>query len=40
MVPKIRSILNAVVVIAVVIHLLQLFGLLALLEIIRGGKPI
>ena len=38
--PKIKSILNAVVVIAVVIYLLQVFGLLAPLENIRVGKPV
>ena len=37
--PKIKSILNAVVVIAVVIYLLQVFGLLGTLENIRVGKP-
>jgi hypothetical protein len=35
--PKIKSILNAVVVIAVVIYLLQAFGLLAPLENMRVG---
>ncbi len=35
---KIRSILNAVVVIAVVIWLLQVFGLLGALEGIRVGR--
>jgi hypothetical protein len=35
--PKIKSILNAVVVIAVVIYLLQAFGLLAPLENMRIG---
>jgi len=35
--PKIKSILNAVVVIAVVIYLLQVFGLLAPLENMRIG---
>jgi len=35
--PKIKSILNAVVVIAVVIYLLQVFGLLGTLEGIRIG---
>ena len=34
---KIKSILNAVVVIAVVIYLLQVFGLLATLEGIKVG---
>ena len=34
---KIKSILNAVVVIAVVIYLLQVFGLLGTLENIRIG---
>jgi hypothetical protein len=38
--PKIKSILNAVVVIAVVIYLLQVFGLLDTLENIRVGKPV
>jgi hypothetical protein len=38
---KIKSILNAVVVIAVVIYLLQVFGLLGTLEGIRvGGHPV
>jgi len=35
--PKIKNILNAVVVIAVVIYLLQVFGLLGSLENIRVG---
>ncbi len=35
--PKIKSILNAVVVIAVVIYLLQVFGLLGTLENMRIG---
>ena len=35
--PKIKSILNAVVVIAVVIYLLQVFGLLGTLENIKVG---
>jgi hypothetical protein len=35
--PKIKGILNAVVVIAVVIYLLQVFGLLGTLENIRVG---
>ena len=35
--PKIKSILNAVVVIAVVIYLLQVFGLLSTLQNIRVG---
>ena len=34
---KIKSILNAVVVIAVVIYLLQVFGLISTLEGIRVG---
>lgn len=34
---KIKSILNAVVVIAVVIYLLQVFGLIGTLESIRVG---
>jgi hypothetical protein len=34
---KIKSILNAVVVIAVVIYLLQIFGLLGTLESIKVG---
>jgi hypothetical protein len=37
---KIKSILNAVVVIAVVIYLLQIFGLLGTLENIRIGRPV
>lgn len=36
--PKILSILNAVVVIAVVIYLLQVFGLLSTLENIKVGN--
>ena len=36
---KIKSILNAVVVIAVVIYLLQVFGLIGTLEGIRVGRP-
>lgn len=36
--PKIKSILNAIVVIAVVIYLLQVFGLLGYLEKIRIGQ--
>ena len=36
--PKIKSILNAVVVIAVVIYLLQVFGLIGDLSAIRVGK--
>ena len=35
---KIKSILNAVVVIAVVIYLLQIFGLLGALENIKVGR--
>lgn len=35
---KIKSILNAVVVIAVVVYLLQLFGLLGTLENIKVGR--
>ncbi|HEY2009382.1 MAG TPA: Thivi_2564 family membrane protein [Rhizomicrobium sp.] len=35
--PKIKGILNAVVVIAVVVYLLQVFGLLGTLENIRIG---
>ncbi|HTW34164.1 MAG TPA: Thivi_2564 family membrane protein [Rhizomicrobium sp.] len=35
--PKIQGILNAVVVIAVVIYLLQIFGLLGTLENIKVG---
>jgi hypothetical protein len=35
---KIKSILNAVVVIAVVLWLLQVFGLLTVLDGIRVGK--
>ena len=35
---KIKSILNAVVVIAVVVYLLQLFGLLGSLENIKVGR--
>ena len=37
---KIKSILNAVVVIAVVIYLLQVFGLLGTLEGFRIGHPV
>jgi hypothetical protein len=37
--PKIKGILNAVVVIAVVIYLLQAFGLLGTLENIKVGRP-
>jgi hypothetical protein len=37
--PKIKGILNAVVVIAVAIYLLQAFGLLGTLENIKIGKP-
>jgi hypothetical protein len=37
---KIKSILNAVVVIAVVIYLLQVFGLLGTLENLRIGHPV
>jgi hypothetical protein len=36
---KIKSILNAVVVIAVVIYLLQVFGLLGTLENMKIGHP-
>jgi len=35
--PKIQGLLNAVVVIAVVIYLLQIFGLLSTLENIKVG---
>lgn len=35
--PKIQGLLNAVVVIAVVIYLLQVFGLLSTLENIKVG---
>ncbi len=38
--PKIKGILNAVVVIAVVVYLLQVFGLMSTLEGIRVGHPI
>ena len=38
--PKIKGILNAVVVIAVVIYLLQVFGLLGTLENIKVGHPV
>lgn len=38
--PKIKGILNAVVVIAVVVYLLQVFGLLGTLEGIRIGHPV
>ena len=38
--PKIKGILNAVVVIAVVVYLLQVFGLLGTLEGIRVGHPV
>ena len=38
--PKIKSILNAVVVIAVVIYLLQVFGLLGSLENMRIGHTV
>ena len=37
---KIKGILNAVVVIAVVIYLLQIFGLLGTLENIKVGHPV
>ena len=37
--PKIQGILNAVVVIAVVIYLLRVFGLLTTLENIKIGHP-
>jgi hypothetical protein len=37
--PKIKGILNAVVVIAVVIYLLQVFGLMGTLENIKVGHP-
>ncbi|HEX4105538.1 MAG TPA: Thivi_2564 family membrane protein [Rhizomicrobium sp.] len=37
--PKIKGILNAVVVIAVVIYLLQVFGLLSVLENMKVGHP-
>ena len=38
--PKIKGILNAVVVIAVVIYLLQIFGLLGMIENIKVGRPV
>ncbi len=38
--PKIKGILNAVVVIAVVIYLLQIFGLLGTIENIKVGRPV
>ena len=38
--PKIKGILNAVVVIAVVIYLLQIFGLLSTLQNIKVGHPV
>ena len=38
--PKIKGILNAVVVIAVVIYLLQIFGLLGMIENIKVGHPV
>ena len=37
---KIKSILNAVVVIAVVVYLLQVFGLLDTLTNLRVGHPV
>jgi formate hydrogenlyase subunit 4 len=37
---KIKSILNAVVVIAVVIYLLQVFGLLGMIENMKIGHPV
>ncbi len=37
--PKIKSILNAVVVICVIIWLLQVFGLLGALSSFRVGTP-
>ena len=37
---KIKGILNAVVVIAVVVYLLQVFGLLGTLEGIKIGHPV
>ena len=37
--PKIKGLLNAVVVIAVVIYLLQVFGLLGMLENMKVGHP-
>jgi hypothetical protein len=37
---KIKGILNAVVVIAVVIYLLQVFGLLPMLENMKIGRPV
>jgi hypothetical protein len=37
---KIKGILNAVVVIAVVIYLLQVFGLLPMLENMKIGHPV
>jgi len=37
---KIKSILNAVVVIAVVIYLLQVFGLLGMIENMKVGHPV
>jgi hypothetical protein len=38
--PKIKGIFNAVVVIAVVVYLLQVFGLLGTLDGIRVGHPV
>ena len=38
--PKIKGILNAVVVIALVVYLLQVFGLLGTLEGIKVGHPV
>jgi hypothetical protein len=37
---KIKGLLNAVVVIAVVIYLLQVFGLLPMLENMKIGRPV
>jgi hypothetical protein len=37
---KIKGLLNAVVVIAVVIYLLQVFGLLPMLENMKIGHPV
>jgi hypothetical protein len=38
--PKIKGILNAVVVIVLVVYLLQVFGLLGTLEGIKVGHPV
>ena len=37
---KIKGLLNAVVVIAVVIYLLQVFGLLGMIENMKVGHPV